>query len=226
MRPISNVSCAATVTIVFAAFCCAAHAYKLTGMVLDTQAKPVPGASVWLNQDRNLKKAECTADGTFSFDDVAIGPAEIVAWKEGYACGGLDARVAGDANISIALGEPDSISVRVIERRLDPRTAASTPPSPIVGASVLVMFVNDAFHVSVEDLARLGFPNPRSDGQGELTIAMPQRQPRQLHDRAPRIRRSVSRVSAGGVVDRPAARHRPDGRVTNEKGGSRRRVPS
>lgn len=140
-------------------------AYTISGTVIDNQAKPVPNALVWLNQDRTPKKAECDANGAFTFQDVAVGPVEIVAWKDGYSCGGLDALVAGDAAISIALGEPDTISARIIERRIDPRTAASTPPSPIVGASVLTMYVNDAFHVSVEDLSRLGFPNPRSDDQ-------------------------------------------------------------
>ncbi|MBM3288764.1 MAG: redoxin domain-containing protein [Candidatus Hydrogenedentes bacterium] len=117
------------------------------------------------------KKTECNAEGAFVFDDVSIGPIEIVAWKDGYAYGGLDARVAGDAFVTIALGGPDVISVRAIERRLDPRTAESTPPTPIAGVSVLSLFVDDTFHVSVEDLAPLGFPNPRSNDAGDLTIA-------------------------------------------------------
>lgn len=147
-------------------------AHTVSGNVVDAQGAPVPNAVVWINQDRTPRKTDCDANGAFSMEDVATGAAEIVAWKEGFACGGLDARVAGDATVSIALVEPGVISVHLIERRLDPRTAASTPPSPIVGARVLTMYVNNAFHVSVEDLARLGFPNPRSDESGLLEIDM------------------------------------------------------
>lgn len=150
----------------------AAHAHTIGGAIVDANGVAVPNATVWLNQDRKPVKTECDASGKFVFENVAIGPVEIVAWKKGFSCGGMDARVAGDATIQIALGEPGSISARVIERRLDPRTAASTPPKPIVGASVLVMYVNDTFHVSVADLARLGFPNPRSNDTGELVIDM------------------------------------------------------
>lgn len=156
------------------AFLCAfsAFAHTISGAVVDAKGAAVPNATVWLNQDRKPVKTECDGSGKFAFENVAIGPVEIVAWKQGFSCGGLDARVAGDATIQITLGEPGSITARVIERRLDPRTAASTPPKPIVGASVLVMYVNDAFHVSVADLARLGFPNPRSNDTGELIIDM------------------------------------------------------
>lgn len=149
-----------------------ARAFTLTGTVTTIDGKPLSGAQVWLNQDRTPKKTVCKEDGTFQFENVAVGPVEIVAWKPGLSCGGLDARVAGDANVAIALGEPDAIVVHTIERRIDPLTAVPGPPSSIVGASVLVMYVNDAFHVSVQDLAPLGFPNPRSDDKGILRIDM------------------------------------------------------
>ena len=149
-----------------------AYAHTISGAVVGGKGEAIPNATVWLSQDRKPVKTECDASGKFVFENVGIGPVEVVAWKKGFSCGGLDARVAGDATITITLGEPSSITARVIERRLDPRTAASTPPKPIVGASVLVMYVNDTFHVSVADLARLGFPNPRSNNAGELAIDM------------------------------------------------------
>ena len=106
-----------------------ACAHTISGVVVDAKGAAVASAAVWLNQDRKPVKTECDGSGKFVFENAAIGPVEIVAWKQGFSCGGLDARVAGDATVTIMLGEPGAITARVIERRLDPRTAASTPPN-------------------------------------------------------------------------------------------------
>ncbi len=148
----------------------AAEAHTVKGIVTDVQANPVANAIVWINQDRSPRRTEAAADGTFLFADVATGHIEIVAWKDGFACGGMDARVAGDASVAIALGEPENVSLLLLERRLDPRTGAPDPAVAVPGARVLSMYVNNTFSVTVEDLAPLGFPNPRSNESGKLVI--------------------------------------------------------
>ncbi|MDZ4857997.1 MAG: carboxypeptidase regulatory-like domain-containing protein [Candidatus Hydrogenedentes bacterium] len=157
--------------LIFVCLACASYGHTVSGIVTDAQANPVANASVWLNQDRAPRKTDAAPDGTFSFDGVDTGLVEIVAWKEGLACGGMDARVAGDASVGIVLREPATVSLQLLERRLDPRTGAPEPPRPIAGARVLSLFVNNEFHASVEDLAPLGFPNPRSDDTGKLNLA-------------------------------------------------------
>lgn len=158
--------------VLVCAVCVAANAHTLRGVVTDMESKPVAGAGVWLSQDRVPRKTETAEDGSFSFDDVLTGPVELVAWKEGFACGGLTARVAGDAEVGVQLRKPGSITLHVIERRLDPRTAAGTPPKPVVGARVETLVLDQECHISVADLAPLGFPGPRSDENGYLMLSM------------------------------------------------------
>lgn len=93
-----------------------------------------------------------------------------MAWKDGFSVGGLDARLVGASDVQIAVGEPDVLSIRLIERARGIDEAPG-PPRPIEGARIASLFVNDSYHVSVEDLAPAGFPSPRSDEHGMLDVA-------------------------------------------------------
>ena len=148
----------------------ASLAYEVSGIVVDLQAKPIAGASVWLVQDRLPRRTEADAEGHFKFADVAVGPVEIAAWKQGYAVGGRGAKVVGSAEIAVALGEPAEFSLRLITRGKHPETGKELPPEPVEGARIETMLVNDAFNVAVDDLTRLGFPSVRSDADGRMTI--------------------------------------------------------
>ncbi|MBX7255028.1 MAG: carboxypeptidase regulatory-like domain-containing protein [Candidatus Hydrogenedentes bacterium] len=148
-----------------------AETFDVTGVVKDEASQPVSGAMVWLNQNRVPRKSLCDESGRFRFGGVEIGSVELTAWKEGYAVGGLDAKVVGSADVSIVLSSPDSVQVRLIERAMNTDSGTAGPPRAVAGARIKSMFVNDSFHVSVEDLSPLGFPGSRSDDSGLLTIA-------------------------------------------------------
>jgi protocatechuate 3,4-dioxygenase beta subunit len=148
----------------------AAFGYDISVLVFDLQGQPVPGASVWLTQDRIPKHVTTGADGHCQFPDVGIGPVEVVAWKEGFAVGGRDARVVGSAEIAIALGEPGILAVTLVSRGRDPSTGEKSKPEPVEGARVETMLVNDAFSIAVDELVALGFPSARSDANGHLAI--------------------------------------------------------
>ncbi len=148
-----------------------AGAFDITGTVKDEAGQSVSGAIVWLNQDRVPRKADADTSGRFTFADVGIGPVEIVAWKNGYAIGGLDAQVIGSADVVITLSKPDAIRVRLLAQTQKTDTGIAAPAKAIAGARVKSMFVNGAFHVSVEDLAQVGFPAPRSNDAGILEIS-------------------------------------------------------
>ncbi len=139
----------------------AAADFTLSGVVRDMEGNAVAEASVWLTQQRNARRTEADDQGIFRFSDVAVGEVELVAWKDGYALGGMQARVAGSDSVTLVLGEPDEIEVRVINHEFQ----------PLPGAHVKSMRVGDRFHVSVEDLVEAGFPAMRSDDEGFLTIA-------------------------------------------------------
>jgi peroxiredoxin len=146
------------------------HAHEISGRVVDSTGAPVTGCGVWVSQDRVAHHTVTDESGRFAVKDLVTGPVEIVAWKEGYAVGGMDARLVGMADVTISIVEPDTLSIYLIERSRGIDEAPG-PPRPIEGARVASMFVNDAFHVPVEDLASSGFPSPRSDANGVLNVA-------------------------------------------------------
>lgn len=127
---------------------------------MDAEQKPVAGAAVWLVQDRVVTRAKSADDGAFRFDDVAVGPVEVVARKDGLALGGYMGFVVGDGDIVVQLAKPAELPLRI----LGPDYA------PLAGARIRRMMINNAFHVAVEDLVDTGFPPLRSDDAGIMRI--------------------------------------------------------
>ncbi|GMV94137.1 MAG: hypothetical protein AMXMBFR82_39150 [Candidatus Hydrogenedentota bacterium] len=145
-------------------------AYDISVWVVDLSGQAVPDARVWLAQDRIPKHLTTDETGRCTFTEVGIGPVQIVAWKDGHAVGGRDARVAGSAEIAIALGRPGTLAVQLISRGRNPSTGEELKPEPVEGARVEAMLVNNAFTVAVDDLVEHGFPSARSDAEGRLVL--------------------------------------------------------
>ncbi|HDP35293.1 MAG TPA: redoxin domain-containing protein [Candidatus Hydrogenedentes bacterium] len=142
--------------------CFVAGAVTVRGKVVGADGASVPGATVFLSQDRRVR-TEITGDnGQFRFDAVAIRVTELVAYKEGFALDGHTALPQGDLEIQLTLVAAATITVRVINNNF----------MPIPGARVRAMMVNDRFVVSAEDLSGAGFPVLRSDDAGVLDIPM------------------------------------------------------
>ena len=137
-----------------------AAAYDLSGAVVNSTGDAVPGARVWICQDRQVRHTETDAAGKFSFTGVEPKPAEVVARKEGFALGGAVTAVLGSGETTIRLGEPDVLKLRIKNPAFE----------PLAGAYIRHMFVADTFNVAVEDLVHDGFSAARSDEEGRLTI--------------------------------------------------------
>lgn len=157
MFPTRRSFCAAVIALVQ---CGLAAEIALQGVVVDREGIPIPGAHVYLNQDRRPQTTETDADGRFHIDDLRVGRIEVVAEKTGFAVGGLEADIVGSADVQVRLLEPQETRLRVTDKR----------GNAVAGARVKTMFLSDAFHVSVEDLVPLGFPSYRSDAEGYLVI--------------------------------------------------------
>ena len=142
------------------AFLAPAAAYDLTGKVVDSSEEPIAGATLWFTHDREVRRSESDAGGRFQFSDVPVGQGELVVRKEGYALGGMEGQILSSMEVSVRLEEPASVRLRVIDRELN----------PVEGARVRAFRIDDAFQVSIEDLAPHGFPSIRSDADGYLTI--------------------------------------------------------
>ncbi len=139
-----------------------AEGITLKGKVVDAAGAPLADVTVFLAQDRQVRKMVTGADGLYHFDDIRIRLLELVAYKEGYAVDGATSLPQGDAEAMLTLQKAASISLRIITNNF----------LPIPGALVKTMMVNDRFVVSVEDLASEGFPRLRSNDEGLLDIPM------------------------------------------------------
>ena len=137
-----------------------AEGIELSGVVVGPEKHPVGEAVVWLVQERQARTARTDGEGAFHFADVALGPAQIVAYKSGLCFGGIDAHVIGPDHVEITLGEAGSIRLRVID----------TAFQPIAGARVVALAFRQGFHVPVEDLMPAGLESIRSDAAGLLVI--------------------------------------------------------
>ncbi|MFO7776620.1 MAG: carboxypeptidase regulatory-like domain-containing protein [Candidatus Hydrogenedentota bacterium] len=137
-----------------------AEPFEVSGGVISYTREPVEGASVWLVQDRQVDRVETDAEGSFRFNGVTVGPASVVALKEGYALGGADIRVSDSVEVDVMLAPADDLTVRV----------TNPQHRPVSGAYVKSLRIGGEFTVSVEELMEEGFPRLRSDDEGFLTI--------------------------------------------------------
>ncbi len=141
------------------AFPCLVTAHQLTGTVLDPDGEPLADASVWVSQERNVRKVVSDAQGAFSVDGLGPAPISIVALKDGYSIGGKRWRgMVDDDSTSIRLGTPGDLEIRII----------SHEHKPVHGARIRSMVVSDKVHVSVNDLVEHGFPSIRTDEDGNM----------------------------------------------------------
>lgn len=137
-----------------------AHAFQVQGVVTDARGEAVVGAKVWLEQDRTIRQTETAEKGYFVFEDATAGAVNVVVWKEGHAVGGLSAPLWEDMAMAIALGEPATLTLRVVDQRR----------KPIEGARIGWMQVAESFSIPAADLARHGFMSWRSGEDGVITI--------------------------------------------------------
>ncbi len=146
--------------LLFALCISTAHGYVVSGTVVDWKGDLVAGADLWLAQEYSVQRGTSDALGRFKFDDVVVGPMDIVTLKEGAALGGITGQIVDSVEVHVTLGEPDVIDLRI----LDPER------KPLGGARLVGMFVNDTFGIQVVRLADFGFPSLRSGDDGSLVL--------------------------------------------------------
>lgn len=137
-----------------------AGSFEARGVVVDTAGNPIENADVWLVQDHEVRRQQTDVSGAFLFPDVAPGPAEFVALKEGFSVGGASGYMLGPETLRILLTAPDELLLRLVDHLYQ----------PVEGAAVSRLTIMDVFSVPVDDLEGHGFPIYRSGSDGMLTI--------------------------------------------------------
>lgn len=134
---------------------------SVKGNLIDAQDAPVPNASVWLVQDRDVHRVISDAKGAFQFEKLPVGEIQVLALKEGLALGGFTGFLVSDlSDLRIPLREADTLTLRIINQDF----------FPVAGARLRWITVLDGFSIPVELLSEQGFPAPRSGEDGVLTF--------------------------------------------------------
>lgn len=137
-----------------------ADGFNVSGWVVDVRGEPVAEASAWLSQNRVVRAGTTDAEGRFQFEAADVGPAEVVAWKEGHSLGGAEGQILGPVEFTVQLFEPGEIQMQTI----------TLNGEPISGVRVQRMRIGSQFTVAVSDLVPHGFPSLRSDDEGNLVL--------------------------------------------------------
>ncbi|NIA15859.1 MAG: redoxin domain-containing protein [Nitrospiraceae bacterium] len=140
--------------------CHAVPALEIAGSITDPAGQPIPGASVWVVQDRQARRTVTGEDGRFILDGVRTQPACVVAAKEGFALAASMVHVIGIDPVSIPLPPPAELRLRIKNQAF----------MPVEGARIKSIRFPDAVGVALADLERAGFPSVRSDESGLLVF--------------------------------------------------------
>ncbi|MBI2433424.1 MAG: carboxypeptidase regulatory-like domain-containing protein, partial [Candidatus Hydrogenedentes bacterium] len=132
----------------------------LSGVVTTPEGDPIGDADVWVTQDHEVQHQKTGASGKFAVKDLQVGPAELVAWKDGWSLGGHFGPLSADADIKVVLQRTGQIRLRIVSNTF----------FPVPGASVKTMLINDQLLVSPADLAPAGFAPIRASDEGFLVI--------------------------------------------------------
>jgi len=137
-----------------------AFALELEGKAVDAAAAGLGGTTIWAAQDHEVLRGEADETGAFTITGLKPLPADVVAWRDGYAVGGAHVAVVGVEALALVLDEADELRIAV----------KGPAAGPVAGARIKHLVVNDALDLPVEDLARQGFPQARSNEEGRLVV--------------------------------------------------------
>lgn len=151
--------------LALACMCWGAHAqgtqpFAVTGAVTDVEGAPVSDAAVWATQYHRVQESVTDAHGRFAIEGLSKGPLDITVRMDGYATGGLSVVAVGPDDVQIELTDAAAVPLRIIDGHY----------MPAAGARIKSLVVNGAFRIPLADLTSHGYPSPRSERNGALTL--------------------------------------------------------
>jgi hypothetical protein len=143
------------------------NTFEVTGRVIGPKGEPVASAKVFLSQNRRAQAAATNRNGQYAIDGVQVGEVTIIAYASGYGIAGFEGIATGPGDVNLQLSEAKPLIIDALEPAIKAEGAVA---QPVVGAQIDAIRVLDGYSLYLSDLAELGFPNPRSDNEGRLTI--------------------------------------------------------
>lgn len=153
--------------VVFALSAAWSSSPVISGSVVNSGGAPVQGARVFLEPglSGNLLETRSGEGGVFTFPNAPEGLVGLFAIAEGHAFGGMSLTVAvadSIANVRVQLGDPGSVSGKIV----DPRN------KPIGGARITrVLLTPGKVSIPLAKLQAFGFSEPVSSSDGSFTVS-------------------------------------------------------
>jgi outer membrane receptor protein involved in Fe transport len=116
------------------------NSLSLTGVVFDSEAKPVAEAHVYLEEPtaRQQWQTETRADGTFRFDRLAFGTYRLTIRREGYFETSTEVRLESSKTVEFTLAAAETLKQEVeVIARPEPINPDSVAPQTIVNDEVI-----------------------------------------------------------------------------------------
>jgi outer membrane receptor protein involved in Fe transport len=113
---------------------------SLTGMVFDSEAKPVANARVHLEEPTAQQQwdVDTEADGTFRFDRLALGTYRVTVRRAGYFETSAEVRLESSKTVEFTLAAAESLKQEVeVIARPEPINTESLAPQNIVNDEVI-----------------------------------------------------------------------------------------
>lgn len=113
---------------------------SLTGVVFDTNAKPVPGAHVRLEEPTQQKTwvADTTPDGTFRFDRLTFGTYIIKVQLQGFFETSSEVRLESSKTVEFTLAAAEKVTQEVdVVARPEPINVDSVSPQEVVTNEII-----------------------------------------------------------------------------------------
>src|SRR5215510_6777040 len=116
------------------------NSLSLTGVVFDSEAKPVAEARVHLEEPtaRQQWDADTKPDGTFRFDRLAFGTYRITVRREGYFETSSEVRLESSKTVEFTLAAAETLKQEVeVIARPEPINTDSVAPQNVVNDEVI-----------------------------------------------------------------------------------------
>jgi hypothetical protein len=134
--------------------------YTLTIHTLGPDTSPLPETELWVVVDRRVFTGKSNDEGIWILENLPSAPITIVALKDTFSLAGNEGYLIQDESIKLQLRKPQELMIQAV-----------TPQNtPIAGAALRELRINDRFSVNYELLKSHGLPSVHSDEEGTIQV--------------------------------------------------------
>jgi len=134
--------------------------YTITIRTLTADGSPLPDSKIWVVLDRKVYTGLSDDNGLWTLENLRAAPITVVSLKEGHSIAGNEGYLIQDETIALYSRKPQTLELETV-----------TPKNtPIAGALLRELRVNNRFTVNFELLSPHGLSSFVSDEKGVINV--------------------------------------------------------